>query len=236
MKQILDVGCGTGYRSYILSKRKNVKVTGIDISGKNIIKAKDRYPQIKFIRMNAERLSFKNRIFDEVYATDVLEHVDNLAPVVKEMSRVIKPSGKVSVLVPGEKSEKWLLNLRPSFHQEIHHVRIFEGTELVDLLSKHGFKMTKMLPQNFLQHLELFYFFKTKKKSTSQLDIGSWNDSLLSVVVHTFVSFFDPFWVFNSPLKYFPVWLITLPIGYVINFFGNKIMPKSVYYEFVKLK
>jgi ubiquinone/menaquinone biosynthesis C-methylase UbiE len=235
MKRILDLGCGTGYRTYVLSKKRDTIVTGVDISKKNIKVAKKKYPKVDFRKMNVEKLRFERNFFDKVYAVDVLEHVDNLEAVLKEAARVTKKNGKLLAEIPSEKSEKWLLSKRPTFHKEIHHVRIFKDKDLENKLANYSFKIIKKKNKNFLQHLELYYSFKTKGLSSTQLDIGSWNDTALSIMVHIIVSFFDPYWVFNTHLKYVPFWIITLPVGYVVNYFGNKIMPKSVYYEFVKL-
>jgi hypothetical protein len=38
----------------------------------------------------------------------------------------------------------------------------------------------------------------------------------------------------KTPLKYIPLWIITLPIGWLINSVGNMYFPKSFYYEFIK--
>src|SRR5579871_6519508 len=130
MKYILDIGCGTGYRTYQLSKEKNAKAIGIDISKENISLAQKRYPHIQFKSVNAEDTKFKKNSFDEIYAIDVLEHVDNLDAVINEIYRILKNNGTLKIIVPGEISEKWLLQLRPTYFKEIHHVRIFKGKSL----------------------------------------------------------------------------------------------------------
>lgn len=234
-KLILDIGCGTGYRTYQLSKTHHNKVIGIDISKENIKLAKQKYPQLDYKEMNAEKIEFKNNTFDCIYAIDVLEHVDNLETVLKEIGRVLKRKGKLIVIVPGEKSEKWLLQLRPSYFKEIHHVRIFKNNQLEAFLKEYGLQLLIKKPKNFIQHVELYYFFKVSQESTSQTEIGKWNDNVISIFVHAFISSFDPYWVFHTPLKYIPVWFITLPLGAIINYVGNKRMPKSIYYEFIKI-
>lgn len=232
-KRILDIGCGSGFRTSRLAK-PGLKVYGIDVSGENINKARSRYGDVIFKTMNSEEMGFPRDCFDKVYAIDVLEHVDNITKTLKETRRVLKVGGQFIVLVPAEKSEKWLLKLRPTFHKEIHHVRIFKNGELQNKMDKLGFDVTKKSQRDFLKHAELYYSFKTKNSSKSQLDIGSWDDSFLSMVMHALVSSFDPYWVFNTPIKYVPIWIITLPLGALINLFGNRIFPKSVYFEFVK--
>lgn len=235
MKYLLDLGCGTGYRTYQLSKSKDTVVTGVDISESNISVAKSRYPSVNFICVSGERLPFDACKFDAVYATDVLEHVDNLDLVINEVTRVLKLGGLFSIVVPNEVSERWLLKLRPTYHQEIHHVRIFTNGVLENMLNKKGYRLIKLTRKNFMQHFELYYFFKTQRATATQLEIGKWDSNVLNKAVHGISLLFDPYWVFNTPIKYFPLWIVTLPLGFVINYFGNKIMPKSMCYEFEKV-
>lgn len=232
--KILDIGCGTGFRTHVLSKN-GALVVGVDISAKNIKIARDRYPKIRFFRMSAARLRFKDATHDQVHAIDVLEHVENLSAVLSEIARVLKPGGTFTAVIPAEKSEKWLLKIRPTYHSEINHVRIFGDNQLEQLLEKRGFILLQKTRQGFLQHAELLYFFTRRAKSNSQLSIGRWNDSFASTIIHTASLFFEPYWVFNTPLRFVPIWLITLPVGWVVNLFGNKYMPKSFHYKFLRL-
>ena len=119
MKKLLEVGCGQGFNSYVLAKREDVTIIGIDISPEDIQISNNRYAYLKnnlnFLVMNAEKLKFKNESFDEVYALDVLEHVDNLKRVIDEMDRVLKVGGKFIINIPFYKSEEWLITLRPTY-------------------------------------------------------------------------------------------------------------------------
>ncbi len=231
--KILEIGCGQGFNSHLLAKSKNHKVVGIDLSKKEIQIAKKRYPQVDFRVMNAEKLDFKNASFDKVYAMDILEHVDKIEKVIYEVGRVLKKKGYFVVNVPYHKSEKWLLKIRPTYFKEIHHVRIFKENELDSICKKYGLVVKKKDKRGFLRHVELFFLFKRKIKSNTQVSIGSWRDNYFTKLVHVFVLYFEPL-VLSTPLKYFPVWILTLPLGVVLNFFGNKVFPKSLYYEFEK--
>lgn len=233
MKRILDLGSGEGYLTYLLSKKKGNKVIGVDLSPENVKTSKKRYPKVTYKVMNCEKMSFKSNYFDEAYAMDVLEHVDNLDKVLKETHRVLKKGGRFFVNVPYYKSEYWLLKVRPTYHKEIHHVRIFKKGQLRKIMKKHKFSTVKEKNTAFLQHVLLYYLFRRKIKSNTQTSIGSWRDNYKTKTVFAFMLLFDPF-ILNTPLKYFPIWIITVPIGMVINFFGNKIFPRSVYFEFEK--
>lgn len=232
-KKILEIGSGQGFNTYLLSKIKHNKVIGIDLSKEDIKISRKRYPEVDFIVMNAENLSFSNNYFDTVYAIEVLEHVDSLDKVLNEIKRVLKKGGKLIVSVPYYKSEEWLLKLRPTYFQEIHHVRIFKKNELENLLKNKAFILDKKIKKGFLQHMELFFLFKRKINSRTQVSIGSWRDNIWTKSLHAVILYFDPL-VLKTPLVYFPIWIMTIPIGILINSVGNIFFPKSYYYEFIK--
>jgi SAM-dependent methyltransferase len=235
-KNILEIGCGQGFNTYLLSKNENNKVVGVDLSDQNIKIANKRYKGVNFLVMDVSKLNFENEYFDSVYAMDILEHVDDLNSVLRECCRVLKQGGKFIINVPAEKSEAWLLKIRPTYFQEIHYVRIFNDkrNELENILQKFNFEVVKKIPRDFLHHIELYWLFTRKKKSSTQLGIGNWRDTKINMLIHIGLLFFDND-VFITPLKYIPIWIITLPIGTFINFFGNRVFPKSFYYEFVKI-
>ena len=230
-KRILDLGCGQGYNTRYLSKRN--QVIGIDISAEDIAIAERKFPKVDFRVMDGGALQFETNYFDEIYAQDALEHLDNIESAIKEVKRVLNPGGRFTVTIPYWKSEKWLLKIRPTYFEEIHHVRIFGDGELEGLLSKYGFTMIKKRRIGFLSHIFQYYMFKRKTKKKSQLGIGLWSDSWQATFLFVALLFFDT-QVFKSPLKYVPIWIITMPIGLVINFFGNIFFPKTIYYQFKK--
>jgi SAM-dependent methyltransferase len=49
-----------------------------------------------------QQLEFPNDWFDRVLAIHVLEHLDNLPAALAEIARVMKPSGRFSVVIPAE--------------------------------------------------------------------------------------------------------------------------------------
>lgn len=231
MKRALEIGCGQGFNAYILSKKYDV--IGVDLSEENVKIAKARYKNVDFRCMNVEKLEFADGEFDYVSAIDILEHVDNLDSVIREVYRVLGIGGRFIINVPAERSEKWLLRIRPKYFEEIHHVRIFRDDELEKMLAKIGFFMINKRAKGFLQHLELYYLFTRKNPTNTQLGIGTWRDSTVSKIIHISLLFFDPI-ILHTPLKYFPLYVFSLPIGFVVGYVGNKVFPKSYYYEFAK--
>lgn len=230
MKTVLELGCGQGFNAYLQARKH--RVVGVDISHPDLKIAARRYPGMPLVAMSGERLGFKDLVFDAIEARDLLEHVDDLEAALDEIRRCLKPGGEVVAEVPYWKSERWLTQIRPSYPREIHHVRIFEENELEDLMSRRGFSLSRKKRRGFLSHLEFFFTFRGQKPSRTQLGIGNWRESPGKVILHLGLLYFNPL-VLKTPLRYFPIWLITLPLGMAIDFLGNRIFPKSLCYRFV---
>jgi len=95
-KSALEVGCGGG----ILTEEIAIfgfDAVGIDPSVQSINTASEHAIEnglkIKYINGTGEELPFHDSIFDVVFCCDVLEHVQDLAKVISEISRVLKPGG-----------------------------------------------------------------------------------------------------------------------------------------------
>lgn len=92
----LDVGCGGGLLSEDLA-RAGMTVTGVDPMAE-AIEAARRHAAASGLAIDyrvaaGEALPFGDAAFDAVLCCDVLEHVDAIAPVLKEVARVLRPGG-----------------------------------------------------------------------------------------------------------------------------------------------
>ncbi len=91
--KVLDLGCGDGYDSLWFAE-KGARVTGVDmIKSHHWSKIMKNYPQISFIKANAENLSFTNGRFDIVFAKDAIHHSQNPQKFLEEAWRLTKESG-----------------------------------------------------------------------------------------------------------------------------------------------
>jgi len=91
----LDLGCGTGRNSYLL-QNAGAKVTAVDFS-KGMLDvgiSKAGAAEIRFVTHDLnEPLPFADAAFDVVVCTLVLEHIEQLSPLFREMRRVCSPGG-----------------------------------------------------------------------------------------------------------------------------------------------
>jgi len=110
-KSILDIGCGGGLLTEEFAKR-GASVTGIDSSYKSLYEAKahacENGLEIDYRLGNAAALSFPDKSFDIVVASEVLEHIENLNTALWEMSRVLKPGGLFLFDTPNRTWLSWL--------------------------------------------------------------------------------------------------------------------------------
>jgi SAM-dependent methyltransferase len=95
--RLLDIGCGTGGASLVMSRYG--EVVGLDLAMRSFQLSMDR-PYAHRVVGSAERLPFAERSFDAVAALDVLEHLDDDVSGAREVFRVLKPGGAAVVFVP----------------------------------------------------------------------------------------------------------------------------------------
>lgn len=97
-QNILFVGVGTG-ADLELIKHKELNITAIDYSNEMLEKAKVKFKDssIKFFKMDAQDMSFKDNQFDVVVGSLVLSVVPDADKCAKEMIRVLKPKGKIII-------------------------------------------------------------------------------------------------------------------------------------------
>ncbi|MFA5047543.1 MAG: class I SAM-dependent methyltransferase [Patescibacteria group bacterium] len=217
-KKLLDLGCGNGDNSFYYSRR-GWQVTGVDI---DVSVAKARYPKLNFLTMAAERLDFPDHSFDEVQSRDVLEHVDDLPLAIEEIYRVLKIGGRLVVSVPTAKSEKILQRLDYQNWLRTGHQRIFEAGELKKILENRGLAVVAVKKKGFFLFLMLWLMFKKKEMINSQR--GDFAPSRFYYLLQVINQFFDANLTFQTRAKFIPVWLVTLPVGYLLD----QIFPKTI--------
>lgn len=144
---VLDIGCGTG-EFLRVSKAAGRNTTGIEPSEKAREFAKANYGLTVF--PENELKSIPNGSQSIITMWHVLEHVSNLNERVKELKRLLEPGGYLIVAVPNCASldakkykEHWAAYDVP------RHLYHFRPKDIKALFSKHGMKVTRVLPMVF---------------------------------------------------------------------------------------
>ncbi|MBN1294177.1 MAG: methyltransferase domain-containing protein [Candidatus Latescibacteria bacterium] len=103
-EKVLDIGCGFGIHSIILSGYNN-DVIGIDAADHRITEGQKflslinrNLYKVNIIKGPAYPLPFDNNTFDLVYCNEFVSHVYGLHNMLKESYRVLKDNGRILVL------------------------------------------------------------------------------------------------------------------------------------------
>jgi SAM-dependent methyltransferase len=95
--RLLDVGCGNAWSAYAFARR-GFDVTGVDLNSDAFEPPLD--PSLRLQEGSIQRLPFADHSFDLVASYQMLEHVPGPEDALREMLRVVRPGGTVSIVSP----------------------------------------------------------------------------------------------------------------------------------------
>lgn len=142
--RILDIGAGTGE---FLSVAKNDGWQTIGVEPSDRAKAIAKNKGVSFVSATSE---LENHSFDVISMWHVLEHVPDLDKQIKELKRLLKPTGTLIIAVPNFKSfdAKHYGKFWAAFDVPIHFWH-FSKTAIQLLFEKEEMKLEKILPMKF---------------------------------------------------------------------------------------
>jgi ubiquinone/menaquinone biosynthesis C-methylase UbiE len=101
-KQVLDIACGTGYGTRIISNLARY-VIGVDVSLDALRLAKQHNSSCKtvdFVLADATYLPFRDSVFDAVASFETVEHVKNYRPFLHEIKYILIENGTLIISTP----------------------------------------------------------------------------------------------------------------------------------------
>jgi 2-polyprenyl-3-methyl-5-hydroxy-6-metoxy-1,4-benzoquinol methylase len=142
--RILDIGAGTGD---FLSVAKNNGWQTIGVEPSDKAKAIAKNKGVSFVEETRE---LENHSFDVISMWHVLEHVPDLDKQIKELKRLLKPTGTLIIAVPNFKSfdAKHYGKFWAAYDVPIHFWH-FSKTAIKLLFEKEEMKLEKVLPMKF---------------------------------------------------------------------------------------
>jgi SAM-dependent methyltransferase len=96
--RVLDLGCGEGATLVHLGAPDGA--VGVDLFEAKLELARRVLPRCRFVAASAEALPFPDASFDHVLVRDVIHHLEDPGPALREIHRVLAPGGTVDVLEP----------------------------------------------------------------------------------------------------------------------------------------
>ena len=95
---ILDLGCGDGHFAQMTFDHK--VAAGVDPWWGPLNKARDSCAYHLPLQARGAALPFAGSSFGSVFSNSVLEHIEDVQPVLNEVSRVLRPGGRFAMTTP----------------------------------------------------------------------------------------------------------------------------------------
>ena len=150
-KTLLDVGCAEGYYIKILTdNRSNCIAVGLDIAKNYLLKAKKNVTKSLLVLGDAHHLPFKDKAFDLVLCSELLEHVVDQEAVLKELLRV---SGNYVLLTVAGENLPHLIARKLGFIKQkdpyaeagLGHIHEIKIGELISKALKMGYRIESIV-------------------------------------------------------------------------------------------
>ena len=130
-KRVLDIACGEGYGSEMLSRNAK-SVVGVDIDPASVAHAKAKYgsPKLKFLQGTCEEIPLPNESVDLLISFETLEHIEDHGRFLSEAKRVLSAKGMLVISTP----EKSVYSDASGQRNQFHKKELYR-TEFLQLLS-----------------------------------------------------------------------------------------------------
>ena len=151
-ERVLDLGCGSGRHSWHICKLNHCSLCAADLDLESLQKNRymlgeiDRENGVKgkwnVLQGNAMRLPFKDGSFDKIICSEVMEHVVDDEQAARELFRVLKDGGLLSISVPEHMMESIYWKLSEDYHTNPGgHIRIYRKRQLIDLMCRNNLSL-----------------------------------------------------------------------------------------------
>lgn len=142
----LDIGCGWGL-FLTAAKERGWEVEGVEPSGVSADYVRERLG-MKVFNGLLEEARFNDGAFDAVYIGDVLEHMRDPIPALREARRVLRPGGLLVIKTPNAKSlvdrldtlyVNFIFMIKPSGNAFLQHLYYFTPSSIRKAVEACGF-------------------------------------------------------------------------------------------------
>lgn len=135
--RILDVGCGTGAVLEMLDPLGEIHGIDIETAALSFCAERDLG---NLVQSSATALPYADNSFDLIVIADMLEHLREDAPAVRESARVLRPGGIFICTVPAHPS------LFGEHDMALHHFRRYSQRTLRQTLEGAGLHLLRLSP------------------------------------------------------------------------------------------
>lgn len=137
---VIDIGCGSGRDALLLTQGYNY--VGVDASDEMLSEARQLVPSADFRKMDMYSLDFSPQSFDGFWAAASLLHIPkrNMAVVLQEIKRVMKPGGVGFIAMKEGEGEKMV---RGSLEGDERFFAFYDEEEFRTALERNGFEVVE---------------------------------------------------------------------------------------------
>jgi ubiquinone/menaquinone biosynthesis C-methylase UbiE len=184
-ERVLEVGSGIGnIVSEVLSRSHVKSVVATDLRASSLAVLRDRFghdTRLSTEVWNAEDpppQSLLAEKFDTVICSNVLEHINDHERALKHMRQILKPGGRLVLLVPANPV------IFSGLDEELGHYRRYTREELHRVLSTTGFSVSDMISHNLVGAIGWWWVGKIRGRRTLRAQDTKNFDKLVPVLKH----------------------------------------------------
>jgi ubiquinone/menaquinone biosynthesis C-methylase UbiE len=146
---VLDLACGNGFGTSLLSRHSKNKVIGGDISAETIAYCKQKWKSsgnLHFQLIDGTNSKFSSDYFDSVVSFETIEHTTQYMDMLKEFNRITKKGGTVILSTPNKK-----ISSPDGIVRNPYHTQEFLYDELSGILNT-VFDEVKLYGQKYVRY------------------------------------------------------------------------------------
>jgi SAM-dependent methyltransferase len=179
-KAVLDVGCGMGRNSYWPLTYGAKEAVSIDVDTRSLqsaIRTLAAFPNAHVREMSAYQIEYLDH-FDIAYSIGVVHHLEKPDVALAEMTKAVKPGGRVLIWVYGLENNRWIVYFLSPLRKAlfswlpiglVHHLSLYP-TALLWLLLRVGVAPTeyfRLIRHMTFRHLRSIVFDQMLPKIAS---------------------------------------------------------------------
>ncbi len=143
--KVLDIGVGDAVYESMLPKNVKEKCLfyGVDISKKQISRAKKYLYEGKAVDINSQKLPYPKNSFEIIIISEILEHIFFPDKLLNDADEVLKPGGFILLTYPNSGALQLRLSLlftgksvMLNFPANQQHIRFFTTEDIINMLGK----------------------------------------------------------------------------------------------------
>lgn len=139
---VVDLGCGTGAAIRPLAKQfRGARIVGVDRSQRMLDRCRKRrfwFTPVSFVKADARELPFADHSVDVVFSNLLLPWIDDLAPLVREVCRILRKDGLFAFATLGPDTLGALRDAWADVDRDVHVHRFIDMHDVGDSMARNG--------------------------------------------------------------------------------------------------